>query len=89
MSGVGALPAVVLLGWGLWNFKASVAAFERAYVIWNEALCEEWGEASFQNLYGLLPKGNLYDDKNDPYTDPLDYIKKKGPWGVIGDAGYF
>ena len=88
-TGIGALPPAVLLGWGIWNINSSLAAFERAHVIWNQALCEEWGDASFQNLYGLLPKGTLYDDDSDPYSDPIDYMKKIGVWRFIIDAGYF
>ncbi len=88
-TGVGALPPTTLFIWGLWNLKSSYAAFERGATQMKEAFCEDWDDAKWQNFYGTLPKGTNFDDANDPYSSPWDYIQKEGWWEFIKDAGYF
>ena len=39
---------------------------ERAYQQLKEAYCEEWTDASFRNLLGLLPYGQHMDDPSEP-----------------------
>lgn len=87
-TGVGALPPLALTAWGAWNLKSSLAAWDRAMQQWNEALCEDWSDATFKNLYGLLPGGTNYDDP-DEYSGPSEYIKEKGWWEMVKDSGYF
>lgn len=87
-TGVGTLPAAALAGWAMWNFKSSMAAWDRARQQWAEAMCESWADARWKNLYGMLPRGTSYDDPGE-FTGPLDYIKNKGWWDFIKEAGYF
>ena len=94
VAGVEALsinPALAPVFYGLaaWNFHTSSAAWERTKTTWKEAWCEDWGDASWQNLYGLLPGGTQYDDAKDPYSGPIDYIENQGIWEFIKEAGYF
>src|SRR5439155_22543279 len=70
-TGLGALPPVALLAWGTWNLKSSRAAWQRAQQQWKEAFCEDLSDATWQNLYGLLPGGTHYDDRNDLYSNPI------------------
>lgn len=87
-TGVGSLPPLALAAWGTWNFKSSLAAWQRATQQWNEALSEDWSQASWKNLYGLLPGGTHYDDPCEP-NGPIEYIKTQGWWKFLQDLGYF
>jgi RHS repeat-associated protein len=86
-TGVGALPPLALLAWGTWNLKSSTAAFRRAVQQWNEALCENWSDASLKNFWGMAPGGTNYDDPGEP-SGPFDYIRKDFT-RFISEAGYF
>jgi hypothetical protein len=88
-TGVGALPPLALLAWGSWNLKSSMAAWQRARTQWNQAMCEDWSQASWQNFYGMLPGGTNYDDSADPYSNPMQYIQGQGWWNFISNFGYF
>ncbi len=87
-TGVGALPPAVLAAWGLWNLKSSMAAWERAQQQWSEALCEDWSQASWKNLWGIAPGGTHYDDPGE-YSGPVDYIQNRSWWKFLQEAGYF
>lgn len=88
VTGVGALPPAALLAWGTWNMKSSKAAMQRSLKQWKEAMCEKSSDASAKNLLGLLPGGTNFDDAGE-YETPLDYIKDKGWWKVLSEAGYY
>jgi RHS repeat-associated protein len=87
-TGVGALPPTALYIWGTWNIKSAKAATERALQQWQEAICEDWSQAAWKNLYGALPGGTHYDDPDEP-NGPWDYIKNQGWWKFFSDLGYF
>ncbi|HNK51158.1 MAG TPA: RHS repeat-associated core domain-containing protein [Nitrospira sp.] len=87
-TGVGALPPTALYLWGTWNVKSAKAAAERALQQWQEAICEDWSQAAWKNLYGALPGGTHYDDP-DEANGPWDYIKSQGWWRFFSDLGYF
>jgi RHS repeat-associated protein len=87
-TGVGALPPTAPYAWGAWNIKSAKAAWVRSYTQWNQALCEDWSQATWKNLYGLLPGGIHYDDPNEP-NGPWNYIKTQGWWNFFTDLGYF
>ncbi|WP_035217157.1 RHS repeat-associated core domain-containing protein, partial [Desulfobulbus elongatus] len=89
LTGVGALPPTALAGWAAWNFKSSKAAWDRAVKQTRESLCEDWGQSSLKNFYGMLPHGTEYDDSNDKYTGPLDYITNQGWYNFLKDSGIF
>lgn len=88
-TGVGALPPAGLLGWAGWNVKSASAALQRAKVQLREAMCEDSSQASWRNFYGLLPGGTQYDDPNDSYQNPVQYIQGQGWWKFLSGAGYF
>jgi RHS repeat-associated protein len=88
-TGVGSLPPAALLAWAAWNFRASGAALKRAAIQARQAYCQSWSQASWQNFYGLLPRGQYYDDPNDPYANPIQYIQAQGWWQFLLSAGYF
>jgi hypothetical protein len=61
---------------------------------WNEALNENWTDASGRNLLGILPFGTEFDDPCEPsiwdvlktkaknFRDkPLEFIREIGTWG--------
>jgi RHS repeat-associated protein len=85
---VGALPPTALLAWGTWNIKSSLAAWQRSAIQWDEAFSEEWADASWKNLYGLLPGGTGYDDPCEP-SGPINYIRSRGWYQFLVEAGYF
>lgn len=87
-TGVGSLPSITLVAWGTWNFKASMAAWNRAVTQWEEALSEDFSEAKWKNLYGLLPGGTEYDDPCES-SGPVDYIRSQGWFRFLSEAGYF
>ncbi len=86
-TAVGALPPAALAVWGTWNFKSSLAAWDRARQQWNEALCESFSQSSWKNLYGVLPGGTNYDDAGEA-SGPIEYIKETGLWSFISQLGY-
>jgi hypothetical protein len=88
VTGVGALPPAALLAWGTWNLNSAVKAWERSQQQWKEAQCEDWSQATWKNLYGLLPGGTNYDDPSE-YSGPFDYVKSRGWWKFIKELGYF
>lgn len=88
VTGVGALPPAALAAWGTWNLKSSVSAWQRAQQQWKEAQCEDWSQATWKNLYGMLPGGTHYDDPGEA-SGPLNYIQNQGWWKFIGNFGYF
>jgi hypothetical protein len=75
------------MAWGGWNLKSGGAAYQRAQQEWNEALCENWSQATWKNFYGLLPGGTHYDDPTE-YSGPIDYIKHTSVWEFLAHAGY-
>jgi RHS repeat-associated protein len=85
---VGSLPSTALAAWGTWNFKSSMAAWNRAVTQWEEALSEDFSEATWKNLYGLLPGGTEYDDPCES-SGPVDYIRSQGWFSFLSEAGYF
>ena len=85
---VGGIPSIALAAWGTWNFKSSMAAWDRAVTQWKEALSEDFAEARWKNLYGLLPGGTEYDDPCES-SGPIDYIRSKDWFKFLSEAGYF
>lgn len=86
-TGVGALPPAALAAWGTWNLKSSMSAWQRALQQWSEALCEDSSQATWKNLYGMLPGGAGYDDP-DEASGPAAYIQEQGWWKFLGNIGY-
>ncbi len=69
-AGAGA-GAAALGGWNLWSGQS---AWNRSLQQWNEALNEDWSDASWKNLLGVLPFGTEFDDPCEP-----------SPWEVLKD----
>ena len=76
-TGVGALPPAALAAWGAWNLKSSASAWQRSQQQWKEAQCEDSSQATWKNLYGMLPGGTYYYDPGEA-SDPLNYIQNQG-----------
>jgi type VI secretion system secreted protein VgrG len=83
--------AAALGGWNLWSGQS---AWNRSLQQWNEALNEDWSDASWKNLLGVLPFGTEFDDPCEPspwevlkdkannFKDkPLEFIREIGTWG--------
>ena len=65
-TGVGAPAGVGAALLGGWNVSSAASAQERAMQQWSEALQEDWSDASWRNLKGLLPAGQHIDDPCEP-----------------------
>jgi type VI secretion system secreted protein VgrG len=79
---------------GAWNLWSGQTAWNRSLQQWNEALTEDWSDASGKNLLGVLPFGTEFDDPCEPsawevlkqkardFRDkPLEFIREIGTWG--------
>ena len=74
-TGAGSPVGAVAVGIGTWNFASAKSAWSRANQQWNEALIENWSDASWRNFLGVLPFGSEYDDPCEPW--PIDVLSSK------------
>ena len=80
--------AAALGGWNIWSGQS---AWNRSMQQWNEALNEDWSDASWKNLLGVLPFGTEFDDPCEP--SPWEVLKDKAknfkdkPWEFIQEVG--
>jgi hypothetical protein len=86
VTGVGTAPGLGMFAWSAWNMNSSMAAWQRSRQQWNEAFNENWCDANWKNWYGLFPFGTHYDDPNEA-GGPLDFIRKRGLWTFMSEAG--
>ncbi len=93
-TGVGAPAGVGAALLGGWNVSSAASAQERAMQQWSEALQEDWSDASWRNLKGLLPAGQHIDDPCEPTI--REFLKNKynglrdgteSYWDVIKEIG--
>jgi type VI secretion system secreted protein VgrG len=75
-TGIGTPGSMVTAAIGTWNLKSAMVAQTRASTLWNDSLREDWSDASWKNLYGLLPYGEQYDDPCEPGA--LEFWSDKG-----------
>ena len=91
MTGVGVPAGYGVGAWGMWNLKSAGAAQYRGLLQWQEAWNENWGDATWGNLLGVLPFGSEYDDPCEPtvgqvlknkfkkiHDAPLDFLSEFG-----------
>jgi hypothetical protein len=77
--------------WGFYNIHSGFTNHKRANKLFDEAGRERWTDASWKNLYGPLPYGDLYDDPSEPgakefwkekvkewYRRPIEFISEIG-----------
>jgi RHS repeat-associated protein len=98
LEGTG-IAAPVGIGTGLlgaWNINSANSAKARAMQQWQEALNEDWSEASLRNLKGLLPHGQDFDDPCEPTIreyvhDKYQNLRDKTDsyWDLIKELGTF
>ncbi|MFN0141276.1 MAG: RHS repeat-associated core domain-containing protein [Pyrinomonadaceae bacterium] len=82
---------VPVAAWGLYNLHSGYTNHKRSNKLFDEALREKWSDASWKNLYGPLPYGDLYDDPSEPgakefwkgkardwYRRPIEFISEIG-----------
>ncbi len=69
------LGTMAFSAWGYANMYASSKAFNKASKIFNEALNEDFSDASLKNLLSPLPFGEYYDDPCEP--SPQEYFENK------------
>jgi type VI secretion system secreted protein VgrG len=80
--------AAALGGWNIWSGQS---AWNRSMQQWNEALNEDWSDASWKNLLGVLPFGTEFDDPCEP--SPWEVLKDKTkdfkdkPWEFMQEIG--
>jgi type VI secretion system secreted protein VgrG len=80
--------AAALGGWNIWSGQS---AWNRSMQQWNEALNEDWSDASWKNLLGVLPFGTEFDDPCEP--SPWEVLKDKAkdfkdkPWEFMQEIG--
>jgi type VI secretion system secreted protein VgrG len=65
-TGIGTPGSIVTGAVGAWNIKSGMTAQRRSLILSYEAFQEDWSEASWKNIYGLLPYGEQYDDPCEP-----------------------
>jgi type VI secretion system secreted protein VgrG len=65
-TGAGTTPGVGLLALGAWNLQSATVAKNRGLKLWDEAFTEDWSDASWRNLLGVLPWGDRYDEPCEP-----------------------
>jgi len=87
-TGVGIPGSLVLGAWGTWNLRGAQVAQNRGFLLWDEALNENWSGASWKNFLGLLPYGEKYDDPCDPSFKEFWWnYKVKNWWELIAEIG--
>ena len=80
--------AAALGGWNIWSGQS---AWNRSMKQWNEALNEDWSDASWKKFLGVLPFGTEFDDPCEP--PPWEVLKDKAkdfkdkPWELIQEIG--
>ncbi|WP_224039869.1 RHS repeat-associated core domain-containing protein, partial [Paraburkholderia unamae] len=90
-TGVGEPAGVAVGAWGLWNLNSAGSAWKRARQQCAEASVEKWDDASWKNLYGVLPFGTEIDDPGEP--TPFQFYKNKAasfvekPWEFLKELG--
>jgi type VI secretion system secreted protein VgrG len=91
ITGAGVPAGIGTALWGAWNIKGALAAQNRGLCQWNEAFNEDWSDASWKNLLGVLPFGNRYDDPNEPSFKEFwldnNINKLKNLWKFLGELG--
>jgi type VI secretion system secreted protein VgrG len=93
-TGAGAPAGVGAAVWGGWNISAGMSAQKRGMQQWSEAFNEEWSDASWKNLLGVLPFGTEGDDPCEPSLwdvykskarnfseKPLEFLREFGTFG--------
>ena len=87
-TGVGTPGSALSLAWGLWNIRGAMVAQNRGALLWDEAFKESWSDASWKNLFGVLPHGEKYDDPCEPsFIDYWWNYKIKSWWEFISEIG--
>lgn len=82
-SGVGALPGVPTMMWGMWNIRSSANNYMIAGQLYDESRSVEasnysWGDRARVALVGgLLPYGTLADDPGEPMYHQMIFEKAK------------
>ncbi len=94
-TGVGAPVETGIAALGTWNLWSAQAAWNRSLQQWNEAWLENWSDASWRNILGVLPFGTEFDDPCEPSVrdvlkdkannyknKPSEIVKELGTWGL-------
>ena len=94
-AGVTAPAGAGVAALGTWNLSSAQSTLKRSVQQWNEASNEDWSDASWKNLYGVMPFGTEFDDPCEPspkevFKDkarkfgekPKDFIQEIGTWGL-------
>lgn len=74
-TGIGAAPGALTVGVGLWNLKSGFAAQEASVDLMRQALAEDWDDATWKNLLGIVPFGREFDDPCE--AGPLEVYADK------------
>lgn len=87
LTGAGSAPGTLLVAWGGWNLRSASVALDKSFLFANQAVNENFSDASVRNLAGLLPMGQYYDDPGEP--GPVDVLKEKLHigCGAVGEIG--
>ena len=93
-TGVGAPAGLGSALLGAWNLYSATKAQERALQQWKEALQEDWSDATWRNLLGVLPFGQYFDDPCEPtlqefFREKYERLteKKEALWEFISEVG--
>ncbi len=74
-TGVAAPAGVGTAALGTWNLTSAGKAWDRSVQQWNEALGQNWNDATWINLLGMLPYGSEFDDPCEPTA--WEFLKEK------------
>jgi len=75
VTGVGSPPGTLAIAMGVLNLRGAAAALDKSFLLGQEALNENWSDASLRNFAGLLPLGQYYDDPGEP--GPIQVVEGK------------
>ena len=78
-----AVPAAAL---AIYNAAGAKSAALRGGQQLGEGLAECWDDASWKNLYGILPMGTEFDDKNEPHPWEIDLLQGKSGAEIFSEA---
>ena len=89
LTGAWAAPGTLLVAWGGWNLRSASVALDKSFLFANQAVSENFSDASLRNFAGLLPMGQYYDDPGEP--GPIDMSSKNAHqlWGGRRDWDTF
>jgi hypothetical protein len=84
-TGVGAPAGTGTALLGFWNIYSATKVQKRAVQQWREALEENWTDARWRNLLGVLPFGERFDDPCEPTIREFLNQKYEKATGTLSD----